>query len=97
MPEFCPKCDSVLLPKKSKNVLICRVCNQEFPLESKDKSKLSQYKVNKAKKLRDKSQFKTAVVEDSNKKNAISQEDREAYEDFFEVDAEPQEGGDSSD
>jgi len=80
-------------------VLVCRVCNQEFPLESKDKSKLSQYKVNKAKKLRDKSQFKTAVVEDESKKNAISQEDREAYEDFFEVDtsSEAPESGDTSD
>ena len=84
MPEFCSKCGNILLPKRNKKVLFCRVCNEEFPLDH-NKAALEKYKGNKAtKKTKDQRAYRTAIITDTSKVAVIEEEEREAYEDFFE-------------
>jgi DNA-directed RNA polymerase subunit M/transcription elongation factor TFIIS len=83
MPEFCPKCGNLLLPKRNKKVLFCRVCNEEIPLEH-NKAVLEKYKGNKgSKKSKDQRAYRTAIITDTSNVVAIEEEEREAYEDFF--------------
>jgi DNA-directed RNA polymerase subunit M/transcription elongation factor TFIIS len=84
--KFCETCGNVLLPKRKKNLLYCKVCDKEVPIED-PKNALTDYKrrpPNK-KSLDKKKALKTAILTDAEKSNLISEEDREAYEDLFMV------------
>jgi DNA-directed RNA polymerase subunit M/transcription elongation factor TFIIS len=84
MPEFCSKCGNLLLPKRNKKVLFCKVCNEEFPLDH-NKEALNKYKGSKgSKKTKDQRAYRTAVITDTAKVTAIDETEREAYEDYFE-------------
>ena len=82
--EFCKICGNILLPKKKKSVLFCKVCEKEFPV--KDKAKLGRYKkAKKTKKITEKHKaLKTAIVEESHTGPAITEDEREAYKELFE-------------
>lgn len=95
--QYCRKCNGLLLPKKNKKVLYCRVCNEEQPIESDGTFK--KYKGVKgsktSKRFKDTRANRTAIIVDDKKDHSITEEDRETYEDYFEVDNESDyEGGD---
>lgn len=84
--KFCEKCGNVLLPKKNKSVLFCKVCNKEISI-SDPKEDLTEYKrrnQNK-KKIETKKALKTAIIRENENKELITEEERDAYEDLFEV------------
>jgi DNA-directed RNA polymerase subunit M/transcription elongation factor TFIIS len=86
--EFCEQCGTILLPRRNKNVLYCKVCDTEKAVDHK-KGTMDDYKKKKlSKKSKDQRANRTAIVENNDKKAAITNEEREAYEDFFEVDGE---------
>jgi DNA-directed RNA polymerase subunit M/transcription elongation factor TFIIS len=76
--QFCPECESILLPKRNSNDLFCRVCNKTFKAE---KGK-ADYKM-KSKIEKDRVRSKTAVVETRSRTQSISEEERRAFEDYF--------------
>ena len=76
--QFCPECESILLPKRNTNDLFCRVCNKTFKAE---KGK-ADYKM-KSKIEKDRVRSKTAVVETRSRSQSISEEERRAFEDYF--------------
>jgi len=75
--QFCPECESILLPKRNSNELYCRVCKKTFKPDGK-----TDYKM-KSKIEKDRIRSKTAVVEDQRNSRSISEEERRAFEDFF--------------
>lgn len=81
--KFCETCGNVLLPKRNKSVLFCKVCNKDYPLESKKELELYKRKQPNKKKTSAKNALKTAIVTDADRSRQISEEDREAYEDLF--------------
>ncbi len=86
--KYCPKCENILLPRKKKNVLYCRVCDKEFPVEKEDEMK--EYKRSTKKRTeesrRRKAQsHKTVILEENIKKKSISAEERKAMEDLFQA------------
>jgi DNA-directed RNA polymerase subunit M/transcription elongation factor TFIIS len=84
--QFCKECGNILLPKKKKNALYCKVCNKEFPV-GKEKDKLETYKkVKKSNaKKSNKRALKTAIVEGEDNGPSISEDERAAYEEYFEM------------
>ncbi len=76
--QFCPDCESILLPKRNSNDLFCRVCNKTFKAE---KGK-ADYKM-KSKIDKDRVRSKTAIVESRNRSQSISEDERRAFEDYF--------------
>ncbi|RLI61807.1 MAG: hypothetical protein DRO88_12590 [Promethearchaeia archaeon] len=90
--EFCPECGNILLPKKRSQELYCKVCNKSFPLkEIKDKEKIKLYKSasqGKVKKSKVKEKLvrrTTVIVEETHKSPSISQDEREAFGELFEM------------
>ena len=85
--QFCKECGNMLLPKKKKNSLYCKVCDKEFAI-GKEKEKLEEYKKTKktnAKKKLNARAMKTAIVTEDAASPAISEEERDAYEEYFEM------------
>ena len=82
--KFCETCGNVLLPKRNKKILYCKVCDKEINIGS-SKEDLEEYKrrgPNK-KKSDTKKALKTAIVADEDGNKIISEEERDAYEDLF--------------
>ena len=83
---FCKECGNILLPKRKENVLYCKVCDKNFPLD--DPETIGQYKkrekINSKRTRNKKRVLKTAIVEESAKKPSISADERDAYEEYFE-------------
>ncbi|MHA1730217.1 MAG: hypothetical protein ACTSWY_16020 [Promethearchaeota archaeon] len=76
--KFCPDCESILLPRKKKNELYCKVCDKIFKMD-KEKSKTeSEYRIQR-KMTRDLIP-KTAVIHKKEKKHSITEEDRRGFE-----------------
>ena len=75
--EFCPKCEALLFPKKEdgKVILTCKKCGYESVPKKETEYKLV---VN----IPHSDNEKIAVVEGSMKKK-ISEEEREAFEDYY--------------
>ncbi|HMF31839.1 MAG TPA: hypothetical protein VKK79_10510, partial [Candidatus Lokiarchaeia archaeon] len=75
--SFCEECGSLLLPKKkgNKKVLVCRVCEKEYPFDAAKEYRIGHRKEPEAKKT-------NAVIEEPEDRK-ISEEDREANEDYF--------------
>jgi len=83
---FCKECGNILLPKRRTDTLHCRICHKDFPMEEntlqvKQKKKSTAADVERKKKQ----SHRTAIIEETSKSPSISEEDRDAYEDFFEV------------
>ncbi|MBD3351335.1 MAG: hypothetical protein GF364_07590 [Candidatus Lokiarchaeota archaeon] len=81
--EFCPECDSILLPKKGSDELWCRICQKSFKIKKKSSIK-KDYRINH--KMKHKISGKTAVFVKKEKAKAISSDDRRAFEDYFSSD-----------
>ena len=88
---FCEECGSILLPKKGGETLFCRVCNKEYPIANKEH--LSNYKssnrtvISQKERLK-KQKAKTAIIDKDTRTPSISEDDRDAYEDYFESESE---------
>jgi DNA-directed RNA polymerase subunit M/transcription elongation factor TFIIS len=81
--KFCSECGTLLIPKKDKASgeisIICRKCGTEFPPDASD---LEEYRLsfNSGTASHD----RIAIIkEHSQKAKLVTDEDREAYEDFF--------------
>ena len=75
--QFCPNCNNILIPKKGTDLLFCRACNVEFKLESKEEYQIiKKIKHNEA-------ESAPIVVNESEVRKKISEDDRKAYEEFF--------------
>jgi len=74
--EFCPKCDAMLVPKKEngKSYLICRKCNFKKEIKGEE------YKLSV--KIPHTDKEKIAVIEGESRIK-ISEEEREAFEDYY--------------
>lgn len=75
--QFCPKCNNILIPKKGKKILYCRACDCEYKFTSKD-----EYKIIK-KIQHSESEKAPIIVEESERRKKISEDDRKAFEEFF--------------
>jgi DNA-directed RNA polymerase subunit M/transcription elongation factor TFIIS len=76
--DFCADCGGILLPRKGKTELYCRVCDKTFKA---DKKTAEDYKIKS--KITRGNQSKTAVIDKNFNSTAISDEERRAFEDFF--------------
>ncbi|MHA1488429.1 MAG: hypothetical protein ACTSRI_02100 [Promethearchaeota archaeon] len=74
--RFCKKCNNILIPRNNK--LYCQACDEEFDLkDNKDDFKI-------IKKIRhDDAETAPIVSRESFKSKRISDQDRKAYEEFF--------------
>ena len=77
--QFCPDCESILLPKRGSKDLYCKVCEKVIKIKSKSKTKKS-IKIDK--KIIHKIPIKTKVFTKKSTKS-ISDEDRRAMEDYY--------------
>ena len=90
--EFCEECGNILLPKKRKNLLYCKVCDKDFPL-TEDK-KIKEYKsatqdiVKKTKVKKKLTLISTAIIENVRKTPSISQDERDAFGELLEMSGE---------
>ncbi len=75
--QFCQKCNNILIPIKGKKILYCRACDYEYKFKSKE-----EYKIIK-KIHHSESDLAPIVVEKSEIRKKISEDDRKAYEEFF--------------
>ena len=85
--QFCKECGNMLLPKKKKNVLYCRVCEKDFPV-GKAKSKISDYKKLKKstqKKKEKERALRTTIVTVDDKQPSISKDEREAFREMLSI------------
>ena len=75
--EFCPKCEALLFPRKDngKVILVCKKCGFEGEAEGETEYKL-------VVKIPHSDSEKIAIVEGSARKK-ISEEEREAFEDYY--------------
>ena len=75
--KFCPNCNNLLIPRTG--ALFCRVCNQEFILQSIDKI---EYKLVKriGHDVRD---IEPIIIKTEIKKKLITFQDRSTHEDYF--------------
>ncbi len=85
--QFCDECGALLVPKKDKKsnkfVLICRSCGNKV---TPDSAEIEDYVISSD--LNNVPREKIEVVKESNRKHKrVTDEDREAYEDFFEDDS----------
>jgi DNA-directed RNA polymerase subunit M/transcription elongation factor TFIIS len=82
--KFCETCGNVLLPKRNKKTLYCKVCDKELTAAN-SKHDLEEYKrrLPNKKKTDTKKALKTAIVADGDENKIISEEERDAYEDLF--------------
>ena len=76
--DFCQDCGGILLPKKGKTELYCRVCDKTFKA---DKKSAEDYKIKS--KITRSGQAKTAIIDKKISSTAISDEERRAFEDYF--------------
>ncbi|MHA1776541.1 MAG: hypothetical protein DRO88_03245 [Promethearchaeia archaeon] len=83
---FCPVCGNILLPKRRTQTLYCKICNKEYPMteEMKQYKKVERNKASQKKKEK-KQVLKTPIIEESEKKPSISEDERDAFEDLFEA------------
>ena len=72
--KFCPDCESILMPKKNKKELYCRVCDKTFSI--KDEKEKLEYKIGR--KITRNLKSKTLVLERKTRK-VITEEDRRGY------------------
>lgn len=78
--EFCPECESVLLPKRgSSNELFCKVCGKVYKMDKKKNKE--EYKIQHV--ISRGISSKTAVLDKKGHQGSISEDDRRAYEDYF--------------
>lgn len=87
--KFCPECGNILLPKKGSTELFCRTCNKIIKVDvKKEKEALEQYKrtkKSKGKETEKKRALKTAVIEEPVKVKSMTEDEREAYGELFEL------------
>ncbi|QEE15921.1 hypothetical protein DSAG12_01748 [Promethearchaeum syntrophicum] len=82
------------MPKKRSDELFCKICQKSFPLkEKKDKEKIKHYKsasdVVKKTKAKKKLALKSStIIEEIRKAPSISQDEREAFGELFEMSGE---------
>ena len=75
--RFCPNCDNILIPKNKK--LYCKACDLEFELD-----KGENYKLVKTIK-HDEKETAPIIVKEGLRGERISDQDRKAYEEFFDL------------
>jgi len=76
--KFCPDCDNILIPKNKK--LYCKVCERYFSFDIE----IGEYTI--VQKIKhDNMESTTIIVKEGIKMDKISSSDREAYEDFFQL------------
>ena len=76
--KFCPDCDNILIPKNKK--LYCKACEKEFDLNPKT----DPYNIVKKIKHDDK-EATPIIIKETLKEEKISDQDRKAYEDLFDL------------
>jgi len=76
--RFCPDCDNILIPKNKK--LFCKACEKEFEIDPTNKD----YNIVKTIKHDDK-EAAPIVVKKVLTKPKISDQDRKAFEEFFDL------------
>ncbi len=93
--EFCEDCGNILLPKKRSDEFFCKICQKSFPLkEKKDKEKIKHYKsasedaVKKSKAKKKLALRSSTIIEEIRKAPSISQDEREAFGELFEMSGE---------
>ena len=85
--QFCDECGALLVPRKEKGtkklVLVCRKCGNEV---TPDSAEISDYVISSD--LNHVTREKIEVVKEKTRKTRrVTNEDREAFEDFFEDDS----------
>ena len=76
--KFCPDCDNIICPKNKK--IYCKACDKEFNLDADD----DDFKI--VKKIKhDEKELAPIVVKESMNSTKISDNDRKAFEEFFDV------------
>ena len=84
--KFCDECGALLVPKKEKKsnkvVFVCRKCGNKVTPESEE---VGDYVITSD--LHHVNRDKIEVVKESRKVKRITNEDREAFEDFFDDDS----------
>ena len=75
--RFCPNCDNILIPKNKK--LYCKACDIEFELDEGEN-----YKLVKTIK-HDEKETAPIIVKEGLRGERISDQDRKAYEEFFDL------------
>ncbi|MHA1755878.1 MAG: hypothetical protein ACTSU2_09665 [Promethearchaeota archaeon] len=78
--EFCPECDALLIPKKGTDELVCPICKKSYKID-KNKAK-AEYKIGH-KRNNKKLSSKTPILENKVLTKTISEDDRKAFEDYF--------------
>ncbi|KKL55516.1 hypothetical protein LCGC14_2254600 [marine sediment metagenome] len=76
--KFCPDCANILIPRNGN--LVCRACKKEFKFDHNTNDYMI---VKKIKHLEN--EFEPIILKKALKNNRNSQQDREAYEEFFNV------------
>lgn len=79
--RFCPECDNFLYSRKVKGekMLVCESCGHEEPFDEQDKE------VYTVKQKLDHKKDQTIVLTNSGKTVAVTEDDRDAHEDFFQA------------
>ncbi|NVM53879.1 MAG: hypothetical protein HWN66_09270 [Candidatus Helarchaeota archaeon] len=85
--KFCDECGALLVPRKEKGnkkvILVCRKCGHKV---TPDSSEISDYVI--ASDLNHVTREKIEVVKEKTRRTKrVTDEDREAFEDFFEDDS----------
>jgi uncharacterized Zn finger protein (UPF0148 family) len=76
--RFCPDCDNILIPKNKK--LYCKACEKEFEIDSNN----NDYNIIKTIKHDDR-EAAPIVIKKVIARSKISDQDRKAFEEFFDV------------
>ncbi|MBY9014087.1 MAG: hypothetical protein KGD68_00200 [Candidatus Lokiarchaeota archaeon] len=76
--KFCPDCDNIIFPKNKR--LYCKACDKEFDLDAEAED----FKI--VKKIKhDEKESAPIVVKDTMNSAKISDQDRKAFEEFFDL------------
>ena len=81
--SFCESCGNLLMPRKreGEKILYCKTCDQEFPLG--DSSDKTEYKIGSNNYNNGVIRSSTSKIIENEKKQRITEDDRETYEEFF--------------
>ncbi|WP_457557826.1 hypothetical protein [Candidatus Harpocratesius sp.] len=87
--KFCPICSNLLYPKKHSDELYCRICKKSFPVDkvggSENKNVQKKLKNRNFYKKEKKRALKTMVITETKKEKSMTEEEREAFGELFEL------------
>jgi DNA-directed RNA polymerase subunit M len=76
--KFCPDCDNIIFPKNG--IIYCKACDKEFDLDAEAED----FKI--VKKIKhDEKESAPIVVKETMNSTKISDQDRKAFEEFFDL------------